>query len=413
MNVNRAILHSDMNSFYASVEMMLDPKLKGKAVAVCGSTEERHGIVLAKSDLAKKAGVKTGMVNWEARQRCPELIVVPPQYDQYLKYSKLAHEIYHRYTDLVEPYGMDECWLDVTGSGLYGTAMEIAEEIRKATKAELGLTVSIGVSFNKIFAKLGSDMKKPDAITEIREEDFKERIWPLDVAELLYVGRATESKLSRYGINTIGELANTNPETLQYLLGINGLKLWKYANGTDTSRVMHQDFVSPVKSIGHGITCTADLQNPEEVFRVMLELSQDVGHRLRVHELMAQGVQISVRSNDLYSTQYQCKLPIRTQLPSEITNAGFNLFKERYQWRNPVRAITIRGIDLVSKKEVEQMSLFIDHQKRDRRIRLEDAVEDIRRRFGKRAVSYACLMGNIKIPDDGRHTVTMPGLMYQ
>jgi len=413
MNVNRAILHSDMNSFYASVEMMLDPKLKGKAVAVCGSTEERHGIVLAKSDLAKKSGVKTGMVNWEARQRCPELIVVPPQYDQYLKYSKLAHEIYHRYTDLVEPYGMDECWLDVTGSGLYGTAMEIAEEIRKATKAELGLTVSIGVSFNKIFAKLGSDMKKPDAITEIREEDFKERIWPLDVAELLYVGRATESKLSRYGINTIGELANTNPETLQYLLGINGLKLWKYANGTDTSRVMHQDFVSPVKSIGHGITCTADLQNPEEVFRVMLELSQDVGHRLRVHELMAQGVQISVRSNDLYSTQYQCKLPIRTQLPSEITNAGFNLFKERYQWRNPVRAITIRGIDLVSKKEVEQMSLFIDHQKRDRRIRLEDAVEDIRRRFGKRAVSYACLMGNIKIPDDGRHTVTMPGLMYQ
>ena len=413
MNVNRAILHSDMNSFYASVEMMLDPKLKGKAVAVCGSTEERHGIVLAKSDLAKKSGVKTGMVNWEARQRCPELIVVPPQYDQYLKYSKLAHEIYHRYTDLVEPYGMDECWLDVTGSGLYGTAMEIAEEIRKATKAELGLTVSIGVSFNKIFAKLGSDMKKPDAITEIREEDFKERIWPLDVAELLYVGRATESKLSRYGINTIGELANTNPETLQYLLGINGLKLWKYANGTDTSRVMHQDFVSPVKSIGHGITCTADLQTPEEVFRVMLELSQDVGHRLRVHELMAQGVQISVRSNDLYSTQYQCKLPIRTQLPSEITNAGFNLFKERYQWRNPVRAITIRGIDLVSKKEVEQMSLFIDHQKRDRRIRLEDAVEDIRRRFGKRAVSYACLMGNIKIPDDGRHTVTMPGLMYQ
>jgi len=413
MNVSRAILHSDMNSFYASVEMMLNPKLKGKAVAVCGSTEERHGIVLAKSDLAKKAGVKTGMVNWEARQRCPELIIVPPQYDQYLKYSKLAHEIYHRYTDLVEPYGMDECWLDVTGSGLYGTAMEIAEEIRKATKAELGLTVSIGVSFNKIFAKLGSDMKKPDAITEIREEDFQERIWPLDVSELLYVGRATESKLSRYGINTIGELANTNPETLQYLLGINGLKLWKYANGTDTSRVMHQDFVSPVKSIGHGITCTADLQTPEEVFRVMLELSQDVGHRLRVHELMAQGVQISVRSNDLYSTQYQCKLPIRTQLPSEITNAGFNLFKERYQWRNPVRAITIRGIDLVSKKEVEQMSLFIDHQKRDRRIRLEDAVEDIRRRFGKRAVSYACLMGNIKIPDDGRHTVTMPGLMYQ
>ena len=299
MDSERVILHSDMNSFYASVEMMLDPELKGKPVAVCGSTEERHGIVLAKSDLAKKAGVKTGMVNWEARQLCPGLIVVPPQYDQYLKYSKLARQIYHRYTDLVEPYGMDECWLDVTGSSICGTGMEIAEAIRQTTKDELGLTVSIGVSFNKIFAKLGSDMKKPDAITEIRQDNFKEKIWPLDAAELLYVGRSTENKLAQYGIRTIGDVAKTSPETLQHMLGINGIKLWRYANGTDTSRVMHKDFVSPVKSIGHGITCTADLQTPEEVFRVMLELSQDVGHRLRVHELMACGVQVSVRANDL------------------------------------------------------------------------------------------------------------------
>jgi len=188
----RVILHSDMNSFYASVEAMLDPSLKGKAVAVCGATEDRHGIVLAKSELAKKAGVKTGMVNWEAKQRCPGLILVPPQYDQYVKYSRLAHEIYYRYTDLVEPFGMDECWLDVTGSGTYGTGMEIAEKIRTACREELGLTVSIGVSFNKIFAKLGSDMKKPDAITEITRADFKEKVWPLAASELIYVGRATE-----------------------------------------------------------------------------------------------------------------------------------------------------------------------------------------------------------------------------
>lgn len=219
MAKTRAILHSDMNSFYASVEMMLNPALKGKPVAVCGSTEERHGIVLAKSDLAKKAGVKTGMVNWEARRLCPGLIVVPPQYDQYLKYSKLAHNIYQRYTNLVEPFGMDECWLDVTGSGVYGSGMEIAQAIRQTTKDELGLTVSIGVSFNKIFAKLGSDMKKPDAITEIREHDFKERIWPLDASELLYVGRATDAKLAKYGIRTIGDLANTSPDTLRYMLG--------------------------------------------------------------------------------------------------------------------------------------------------------------------------------------------------
>lgn len=218
MDNERVILHSDMNSFYASVEMMLNPELKGKPVAVCGSTEERHGIVLAKSDLAKKAGVKTGMVNWEARQLCPGLVVVPPQYDQYLKYSKLARQIYHRYTDLVEPYGMDECWLDVTGSGVCGTGMEIAEAIRRTTKEELGLTVSIGVSFNKIFAKLGSDMRKPDAITEIKWDNFKEKIWPLDAAELLYVGRATENKLAQYGIRTIGDLAKTSPDTLRHIL---------------------------------------------------------------------------------------------------------------------------------------------------------------------------------------------------
>lgn len=256
-------------------------------------------------------------------------------------------------------------------------------------------------------------MKKPDAITEIRQDNFKERIWPLDAAELLYVGRSTENKLARYGIRTIGDVAKASPETLQHMLGINGIKLWRYANGTDTSRVMHKDFVSPVKSIGHGITCTADLQTPEEAFRVMLELSQDVGHRLRVHELMACGVQVSVRANDLYGSQHQCKLPFRTQLPSEIARAGFHLFMERYRWDKPIRAVTIRGIDLVSQKEAEQLSMFVDHQKRDRRIRLEDAVEDIRKRFGKRAISYAVLMGDLKIPDDGRQLVTMPGLMYQ
>lgn len=413
MEQDRAILHSDLNAFYASVEMMLDPSLRGKAVAVCGSTEDRHGIVLAKSELAKKAGVKTGMVSWQARQLCPGLIIVPPQYDQYLKYSKLVHEIYYRYTDLVEPFGMDECWLDVTGSGIYGNAEDIAAEIRQATKEELGLTVSIGISFSKVFAKLGSDMRKPDAVTEIRREDFREKVWPLAAGELLYVGRATEARLARYGIHTIGDLAKCAPEFLRCVLGINGVKLWQYANGLDHSRVMHKDFVSPVKSIGHGITCTADLETPEEVYRVLLELSQDVGHRLRLHELMACGVQVTVRANDLCYSQYQCKLPIRTQLPCEIANAGFHLFTERYHWPNPVRAVTIRGIDLVPQRESEQLSMFVDNAKRDRRIRLEDAVEDIRRRFGKRAISYACLLGDLKIPDDKRELVTMPGLMYQ
>lgn len=412
--MEKAILHSDLNSFYASVETMLDPSLRGKAVAVCGSTEDRHGIVLAKSDMAKKAGVKTGMVNWEARQLCRDLIIVPPQYDQYLKYSKLTQAIYQRYTDLIEPFGMDECWLDVTGSQkMCGNAMNIAESIRQAVREELGLTVSIGVSYNKIFAKLGSDMKKPDAITEISAENYREKVWPLDCSEMIYCGRATTAKLGKYGIRTIGDVAHTDPEFLRRQLGVSGLALWRYANGTDTSRVMHKDFVSPVKSVGHGITCVSDLENEEEVWKVILSLCQDIGHRLRLHELSARGVQIYVRSNDLLGSQFQCKLPLKTQLPSEIAATAFRLFRERYHWGSKVRAVTVRAIDLVPQKEPDQLSLFIDTAKIARRERLEDMVEEIRSRFGKQAITYGILMGDLKMPYDGRDSVKMPGLMYQ
>ncbi|MDO4564674.1 MAG: DNA polymerase IV [Clostridia bacterium] len=409
-----AILHSDLNAFYASVEMMLDPKLRGKAVAVCGSTEDRHGIVLAKSELAKRAGVKTGMVNWEAQKRCKDLIIVPPQYEQYLKYSKLTQAIYQRYTDLIEPFGMDECWLDVSGSKMiYGDAVTIAENIRAATREELGLTVSIGVSYNKIFAKLGSDMKKPDAITEITVDNYRQKVWPLPVSEMIYVGPATTRKLAAYGVTTIGELAELDPTFLKRLLGVNGLALWTFANGADQSRVMHKDFVSPVKSIGHGITCVSDLLNEEEVWKVILELSQDVGHRLRIHGLSARTVQVGVRGNNLFGSQFQCKLPYKTQLPSEIAAMAFKAFKEHYNWATNVRAVTVRAIELVPKNQPEQFTLFTDHSQREKRERLEDAIEEIRSRFGKKAIRNAILMGDLKMPDDGRHTVKMPGLMYR
>ncbi len=409
----REILHSDLNSFYASVEMMLDPSLKGKAVAVCGSTEDRHGIVLAKSELAKKAGVKTGMVNWEAKQRCSGLIVLPPQYEQYLKYSRLIKEIYLRYTDQVEPFGMDECWLDVTGSQkAFGSGIEIAEEIRKSVRKELGLTVSIGVSFNKIFAKLGSDMKKPDAITEITAYNFKQKVWPLPASDLLYVGRATAQKLERYGINTIGNIANAQPEFLKSLLGVNGVMLWRFANGTDQPRVMRADYVSPVKSIGHGITCVEDLESNEEVWKVMLELSQDIGHRLRVHELAAKGVQITVKDNGLMYKQYQIQLPRPTQSPMEISLKARGLFESNYRWGASVRAVTIRAINLVSSALPQQLDLFDDANKRARRDRLEDTVEKIRMRFGSRAIYSASLMGDIKMPGRGEHEVLLPSMMY-
>lgn len=345
--MERAILHSDLNCFYASVEMMLDPRLRGKAVAVCGCTEDRHGIVLAKSEKAKRAGVKTGMVNWEAQRFCKDLIIVPPQYDQYLKYSKLTQAIYQRYTDMVEPFGMDECWLDVTGSrAICGDAMNIAEQICRSVREELGLTVSIGVSFNKVFAKLGSDMKKPDAITEISSDAFREKVWPLPCSDMIYCGPATTAKLARYGVHSIGDVAACDPVFLKGLLGVNGLGLWSYANGRDNSRVMHKDFVSPIKSVGHGITCVSDLENEDEVRKVILALSQDIGHKLRVHDLSTRTVQIYVRGNDLFGSQFQCKLPIKTQLPSEIAAAAFRCFQERYTWNTKVRAVTVRAIEL-------------------------------------------------------------------
>ena len=299
--MERVILHSDLNNCYASIECMLHPELRGKYIAVCGSTEERHGIVLAKNQLAKQCGVKTGDVIWEARQKCPQLTIVPPHMDQYLKFSKLVRSIYLRYSPEVESFGIDESWISLTGSPLLKnrTPVEIANEIRETVKAEVGLTVSIGVSFNKIFAKLGSDMKKPDAVTEIRPDTFREQVWPLPASDLLYVGRATEEKLRRYCIHTIGDLAQTDKDFLIRLLGVNGEKLWSYANGLDSSRVMPCDYELPIKSIGHGITCTEDLVSEYEVRCVFRELSQEVGLKLRKNKLAAMGVRIAVRDNIL------------------------------------------------------------------------------------------------------------------
>lgn len=413
MSKDRAILHSDLNSFYASVEIMLNPTLKDKAIAVCGSTEDRHGIVLAKSEKAKKAGIKTGMVNWEARQKCPGLIMIPPQYEQYLKYSKLTREIYQRYTDQVEPYGMDECWLDVTGSlGVCGSALSIAEEIRRTTREELGLTVSIGVSYNKIFAKLGSDMKKPDAITVINRCDYQEKVWPLPVSDLFYVGRATDKKLARYGIRTIGKLARAPRDFLKSTLGKNGEMLWFFANGEDLSRVMPNAFQSPVKSIGHGTTCISDLETNDEVWKVMLHLTQDISHRLRVHDMKANGVQITVKDNTLSYRQFQMQLPMATQSPMEIASAARHLFENNYDWHTFVRAVTVRAINLEPKFMPQQLMLFDDAARRARLEKLDDTIEIIRGRFGKWSIYSASLLGTMKTSGDSSHEVIMPGIMY-
>jgi len=414
MRWDTAILHSDLNSFYASVEALYDPYLRGKAVAVCGAIEERHGIVLAKSERAKKAGIKTGMTNGEAKKLCPELIIVHPNFDRYLKYSRLSRDIYLRYTDRVEPFGMDEAWCDVTGCcEVAGDGAYAAELIRRTVHDELGLTVSVGVSFNKVFAKLGSDMKKPDATTVITRENFREKVWPLPASDLLYAGRATVRKLSMYGINTIGDIACASDEFLKRLLGVAGVMLWTFAGGLDTSRVMHMNYEVPVKSISHGVTCAQDLANFREVRGIILELSQDIGHKLRANGFAANGVQIAVRDASLFTRQYQTRLAVPTQSPAEITETAAGLFEGNYRWACDVRAVTVRAWALSDASQPRQTYIFDDIEARCRRERLDTAIDDICRRFGRHGIYPAAIMENAKIRGCGECNPGMPGMMYR
>lgn len=414
MATETLILHSDLNCYYASVEMNEHPELRGKKVAVCGSTENRHGIVLTANYPAKRSGVKTGMANWQAKQACTDLIMVNPHYDLYLRYSKIVRSIYKRYADCIEPFGMDENWISIPCcKSIDQDGLKLAEDIRKTVREETGLTVSTGVSFSKILAKLGSDMKKPDAVTVVSRENYKDTAWKLPVSDLLYVGPATTRKLATYNIHTIGDLANADPNILHYKLGKNGIMLWNFANGTDCAQVMPQEYVAPVKSIGHGTTCVRDLETNYEVWQVFYELAQDVGHRLRKHEITAKAVQISVRDKDLGWYQWQMPLPYPSQSPYEIAQSGYALFREHYWWPKPVRALTIRGINPGRESDPVQTDIFNDYAVRVKRRRLDDAVDELRQRYDNRIIYPACLHGQLPIAQDRCETVPMPSPMYQ
>lgn len=411
----RVILHSDLNNFYASVECLYHPEYRGKPLAVLGDPKARHGIVLAKNYEAKAYGVQTGDPMWMAKKKCPDIVFVPPHYDLYMKHSKLIREIYSEYTDKVEPYGLDECWLDVSGSTmLFGSGEDIANEIRKRVKFELGVSVSVGVSFNKIFAKLGSDMKKPDAITCIGKDDFREKIWGLPASDLLGVGRATDKVLSGYGIHTIGQLAETSEDFLKSRLGKNGLAIRRYANGLDDSPVMQSDYVFPVKSIGHGITTLQDLENSAEVWCVMLELVQEIGTKLRMHKKKAGGVAITIRNvreNELFNKEWQCKLSMPTHSPSIIAKSAFELFEKNYRWEYPVRAVTVRAINLCDEDCPFQIDLFTNVSALERHERLDAAIEQIRYRFGKNAIRNGVLFQKSKMPTERSVELIMPSGM--
>lgn len=381
------ILHCDMNNCYASIEMKLNPELRGKAIAVCGSKEQRHGIVLAKSEIAKRMGVKTGEAIWQAQQKCPELIIVPPHFKEYQKYSEAARAIYADYTDYVEPFGLDECWLDVTGSyRLFGDGEMIAQTIRRRIKEELGITVSIGVSFNKVFAKLGSDLKKPDAVTVIPPNEFHWIVNPLPVDAMIGVGQKTAEKLRQTGIKTIGDLARGGREWLIRHFGKHGEWLWYAANGLDEGKVRHIDDRDPPKSIGRGITLPKDIYEEEQVWQVLMMLSSVVATELRAAHFKAGSIQLSVRDCYFVDKQLQmpCKLPTRS--PKEMAGYAMQLFTAHYRFDQPVRALTVRAIHLLPEDAPEQILFDVDMQRRDRRERLEQAAYEIEQRFGKGSV---------------------------
>jgi DNA polymerase-4 len=384
-----------MNSCYASIELLYHPELRGKPVAVGGDPEARHGIVLAKSGLAKKAGVKTGMALWQAKQVCPHIIFVPPHMDLYLRFSRLAHEIYSDYTDLQEPFGIDECWLDVTQScGIKGTGPQIAEEIRGRIKHELGVTVSIGVSWNKIFAKLGSDYKKPDAITVISKQNYKNIVYPLPAGDLLFVGNATQRKLYKYGILTIGDLAEADSVMLQSIFGKVGLILHVFANGNDETPVSVENTEAPIKSIGNSMTTPRDLVNDQDVKIVLYLLSESVAARLRENQFACKVVEVSVRDNGLYSFTRQHKIETPTNITGEIAEEAMRIFLANYKWENPIRSVGVRACDLCDPFTPVQLSLFCDENYRDRLRKADRATDDIRKRFG-----YYCVQRGLMYCD--------------
>lgn len=389
--MKRTILHVDLNNFYASVECLYRPELRNKPIIVCGDVQARHGIVLAKNYPAKALGVKTGEAIWQAKQKCPGLIPVQADFKKYLRFSRMARTIYADYTNRIEPFGIDEAWLDVSGTGkIFGTGSDIANQIRQRMQDELGLTGSVGVSWNKIFAKLGSDMKKPNATTVITEENFRELVWPLPIGELLYVGRSTRRKLENRAIYTIGDLAKRDSSDLRLLLGVWGETLWHFANGLDSAPVRQAGEESFIKSVGNSTTTPRDLINNQDVKLIIYVLAESVAARLRKHGLKCRTVSINIRSNDLISFERQGKLSGATFLSGDIAKRAMELFIANYSWNNPIRSLGVRGTDLVTADSNTQLDLF-DNSQLDGEM-LAITVDDLRKRFGHYSIQRCSML---------------------
>lgn len=391
----RVILHVDLNNFYASVEMKLNPSLEGKFIGVCGNVENRHGIILAKSENAKKMGVKTGMTILDAKRICPEIMLVEANHSHYISYSKMARAIYREYTDKIEPFGIDECWLDVTGSiKLFGSGKEIADTIRERVKKELGLTVSVGVSFNKVFAKLGSDLNKPDGTTVIDENNYKNIVWNLPASELLFVGKSTAEKLKKINIITIGDLANADVNYLEKRFGKWGVSLHDYANGKDNSPVNYDDEDDEIKSVGNSITSYRDLKTDEDVKILFTVLAESVSSRLISYGLgKATTLSIYMRDEFLNSSTRQGKLKTPSVLPEDFMSFAFELFKKNYDFSCGIRTIGIT----VSNFIVDGEQISFDDEIYDKKLKLNTAISGIKDKYGNKTVVKGIVLKDKKL----------------
>ena len=412
--MDRTILHVDANCFYASVECLYNPEIRNKPVAVVGDIEKRHGIVLTANYIAKKYNVRTGDVVWEAKRKCPQLVVVEANMQLYIKFSRLMNKILLRYSNLVESFGCDESWVDVTNSKrLFGDGMEIAQKISDAIKTELGITVSIGISFNKVFAKLGSDLKKPDAISEITRGNFRDIVWKFTVSDLLYVGRSTREKLEKRNIRTIGDLANANPENIKSWLGKTGLMIYDFANGRDYSPVSEYSEKELVKSVGNSTTTHRDLVDNEDVKMIIYVLADSVARRLREQGIYGKTVSIFVKDNKLSSFTRQCTLNEYTNLEHTISDAAFKLFCDNYNWYYPVRAVGVTVSDISDCEGYGQISINSDENKREQLLKLERVQDELKARFGSFCVRRGSLIKDIELTGfDPKITHTVHPVSY-
>lgn len=390
--MDRTVLHCDCNSFFASVETVFNPSYANVPMAVCGSPEDRHGIVLAKNELAKKYGIKTGEVIWQAKKKCPSLVIAQPHYREYEEFSRRVGEIFYQYTDLIEPFGIDESWLDVTASkNLFGDGKQIADSLRARIHKEIGITVSVGVSFNKVFAKLGSDYKKPDATTVISRANFKDMVYPLPVTDLLFVGRNTGARLNRIGIYTVGDVAQAGRKTMTDALGKNGATLFDYATGAECSPVTPVNTEREIKSVGNGITFRRDLVGIDDIRAAVWALSDTVSSRMRSYGVMCGTVAVAVRDPYLQTVSRQRKLRNPTCFCKDIASTAVDIIRGLVDISKPIRSITVTGMDICREESagVQQTFFDCDNLRRERSERLERTLDSVRARFGGDSVVRA------------------------